>query len=630
MDGHPGEQSPYYAQQRPRRPHPNLSVWTSTPLPTRPAPIQQAAPASQFELHSPGHPPRIPPEKLEKALGLYAKYLAAELKEGLDQRQLEQRSAIHGFLEVPGPSAPLSPSSHASSRHRKSHSLASAPYDAPTEISSVMSFDDETASPASNTGYKAYNGKIIKQRSRKPLNPKAKAKAALVRYLGSCAACKKRAVSCPLEHVDTASLDKILQEQQQPMKHEPRSPPAVVHRYPKAIPEEPVMPAPSLAESLLAMGQNEQLLQSPANAGQIDMDLQSPPGEAVPNISTHAPLYQATQSFSTLGDSALYSQYQDGSMFAIGVFQNGYFRCQHMSGTCMEFFQDVEGLELHFEQVHFPYNRMDPACRFVCPSCQYLENEIDGACQQCKAMAPFDIWVYGKLIKLSSYQRYSSDDQDMYTHTPTSASYYTASYDAAPAVDFEESPGMDEGGSFNHGADIGTYHVPTNDSFGSASNSHPYGHHPYLNQGSNNHYFHQHSFISASRVDTLGAKSRVYSFQSRVHARHEFHYIKMMLLSLVVLLAISLGITYEWILAVARLALPKLVATIRLHLPAVAFMSIVGSFAMCSSMKHIHLQRFRQASHTNPRSPLFRKFAPVSFRCRQTAPDTYLHGGFAS
>jgi hypothetical protein len=53
-----------------------------------------------------------------------------------------------------------------------------------------------------------FDGGKAKIRTRRRLSPKSRAKAALIRYLGSCQVCQNRRVPCPLEHHDIEALER--------------------------------------------------------------------------------------------------------------------------------------------------------------------------------------------------------------------------------------------------------------------------------------------------------------------------------------------------------------------------------------------------------------------------------------
>jgi hypothetical protein len=133
------------------------------------------------------YPIPIPPSKFSKAVKLYTRYVLAE---GLAQR--------HG----PAAADPLlSPEAAQSATSRSPRmytpSVSTSAYDGMTDISSVLSFNGEEASSGQGNDSSeliAYTGERVKQRVRKPLSPTAKAKAALIRCLRSCASCHYRRV----------------------------------------------------------------------------------------------------------------------------------------------------------------------------------------------------------------------------------------------------------------------------------------------------------------------------------------------------------------------------------------------------------------------------------------------------
>jgi hypothetical protein len=174
---------------------PSLSLNTSSPHYGRSQPSHQTPLSASSDVPTPHYPLPIPVEKQEKALSLYIAYQAAKLEEGLLQRGNDPASAIDGYLSVPGPSVPLSTTSLGSPRRGNTPSVST--YD-PTEMSSIMSFEFNE-SPSSATvdqrELKTFNGQTVKQRSRKKLPPIKRTKAALIRHLGSCVECKRRAVS---------------------------------------------------------------------------------------------------------------------------------------------------------------------------------------------------------------------------------------------------------------------------------------------------------------------------------------------------------------------------------------------------------------------------------------------------
>jgi hypothetical protein len=198
MNGQQPGQGPYTSGRSKQTP-PTLSVNTSSPHHGRSQPAYQTPLSASSDVPTPQYPLPIPFNKREKALSLYIAYQKAEQAEqlaaGLALRGNDPASAIDGYLSVPGPSVPLSTASLGSPRRGRTPSIST--YD-PTEMSSVMSFEINE-SPSSATvdqkELKTFNGQTVKQRSRKKFQPAKKAKTALIRHLGSCVACRKRAVS---------------------------------------------------------------------------------------------------------------------------------------------------------------------------------------------------------------------------------------------------------------------------------------------------------------------------------------------------------------------------------------------------------------------------------------------------
>jgi hypothetical protein len=152
-------------------------------------PIQQAPSSSSSQQPYPDYPIRIPPDKQAKALDLYLKF---KLEEVLAQSPTaSHHDGYH--LDVPGPSTARSVSSRGSSKRRGAPSTTASACDGVTDYSSVVSFDLSPSS-AKPKEFVAYDGKKVKTRTRKKLDPTTRAKAALVRYLGSCPPCRSRRV----------------------------------------------------------------------------------------------------------------------------------------------------------------------------------------------------------------------------------------------------------------------------------------------------------------------------------------------------------------------------------------------------------------------------------------------------
>lgn len=162
-----------------------LSIRTAT------SPNQSSPPAQQPQQPYPTYPLPIPPEKFDRAVVLFGRL---RLEEGLQQREQQRHSQSHlRPLQQHGRSHSVA--SHTSSGQHSPSGVTSN-FGATTE--SVVSFDGK-ASPSSATanassGLVAYDGSVVRPRTRRALSPVAKAKAALIRHLGSCWVCRSRRV----------------------------------------------------------------------------------------------------------------------------------------------------------------------------------------------------------------------------------------------------------------------------------------------------------------------------------------------------------------------------------------------------------------------------------------------------
>ena len=175
-----------------------------------PPALQQATPQPQSY---PIYPLPIPREKEARALDLYIQYCDAQLKEKVETSEIElQSTASHrgGYhLAVPGP-----PTAHSVASSSK-YSFTTSAYDAPTDFSSVVSFDGEDE-PTSAAGRMegeliSFDGNKVKPRRRKKLTPVARAKAALVRHLGSCWVCRSRRVKVSFQNL-RRELQELIEE----------------------------------------------------------------------------------------------------------------------------------------------------------------------------------------------------------------------------------------------------------------------------------------------------------------------------------------------------------------------------------------------------------------------------------
>lgn len=130
----------------------------------------------------------IPDDKLDEAVGIYAKYLTALADEALEERNATDH--LH-----PTNTQARSTTSRHSSKHPRLDSSSTSEFDRMSDMSSVVDFKgNEKPSKALSVSFK---GKVVKQTRRSPFSPAKKLKTHLVRLLGSCADCalKKTPVS---------------------------------------------------------------------------------------------------------------------------------------------------------------------------------------------------------------------------------------------------------------------------------------------------------------------------------------------------------------------------------------------------------------------------------------------------
>jgi hypothetical protein len=183
MNGQPSGQS---SQPPVHNSHHTLSIRTSTPTstPRRPPSSSPSQPHCTYPIPIPG-------TKLQKAVDLYARFRYAE---GLVQRSQEDEPSHADPLLSPG----AAPSVTSRSSRVDTPSVSTSAYDNLTDISSLVSFNEEEGTPSGkgngSTELIAFDGKVVKHRVRRRLSPMAKAKAALIRYLGSCPHCRSRRV----------------------------------------------------------------------------------------------------------------------------------------------------------------------------------------------------------------------------------------------------------------------------------------------------------------------------------------------------------------------------------------------------------------------------------------------------
>ena len=347
--------------------------------------------------------------------------------------------------------------------------------------------------------------------------------------------------------------------------------------------------------SLLGLGQNEELLFPPTALDTTHLDAQSPGGvfhDPLAEIPAPDPSHYRATDMST----GPYSTYQNNDMVAIGV-GRGYFYCQHLDGLCQEYFEDSDSLQTHFEINHFPFTRINPAHRLLCSVCHCLNNYPTGPCSQCGTHGSIELWIYGHFIRIPSRRRHGPDTQDL-RNVSSSNKYYSSSY-GQPSIDSQWDADPNNNGSFGDGANEGHYHYqdgntysgppPQGYDYGSYNGPQPGG---YQSQGN--------SFSWARQTAPIDSNAVRFWYSKAVQTcRHH----KLVLLTFILLVAIMLGFTHDWIISKTRMAIPRAAAGFRTHLPMIGFVSVLGSGVMCWSLKHLSVQRVRRAQCVSTLSP---------------------------
>jgi hypothetical protein len=572
----------------------------SPPPPQNPLSIR---PAKQQRPY-PEYPIKIPPEKQGKALELYNTLKLAEMLAQND-------TATHndGYLLAPGPSTARSVTSQTSSRHNGAQSTSASAYDGTTDFGgSVVSFDQ---SPPSTIEFTAFTGKKVKPRKRKRLGPTARAKAALVRYLGSCWPCRSRRVpvsnilvddnfelcsdcdQCPLDHHDIQCLENLrLLMPKEETRPEPQPSPLSAasgssQKTARSVTKQE--PAPSTSDSAL-LGIGAQL---PDIEMDLDLDdiLSTGPQGNYDRTQAERPapatLNRVAPNLSIINPNP-YAAFQHGALFSLGCLRNGQFHCQHLE-LCQQRLSTAEELQFHFATSHFEFTRIDPAHRYICSNCKSVSLSPVDPCK-CPTLEFIELWICGHFIKRQWYQRDGSDGSDFQGYHPGSNDFDPY---GGPNPNSPWDPSMNQrhfgtgGNSQGHFSFQGgnTYERTGNQGFGwNASNGSGSGSNPY-----------QANFLGAWQMAWDGQyKSQIFCLKTQ----HQDRRLMSLLILLLLLSAIIFGFSNDWIITKARMTIPRAAAGIRSHLPALGFFIIMASIAMCLSIQHLTFRRARCVSIT--------------------------------
>jgi len=445
---------PNYSSQTPSRAPPpqDLSIRTTSTL-GQTATQQTPSPPNQQRPY-PVYPLPIAPEKFERAVILFEKY---SLAEGLAQREPNR-------LEPPRRGErPQSVSSHGSSDQHTPSTRNGG-----TVVSFGEGGSPSSAAANASSELTSYDGRKVKTRTRRPLSPVARARAALIRHLGSCWVCRSRRVPCPLEHHDIARLQtEMIRRRRQPQSRPQPSP--IVGRDTRATtlpgPQRPNFIAttnvmgrtrsdPPLPNGLhleqfelTGLGQNEELMHHHAPMAGFHSPLYPEDplrgmqgGEmAFPDIN-----FPAGLDLSEFTQQDPYSNHQNGALFALGVRDGWYYRCRHLEGNCQQIFDSEEHLQAHFE-THFAYTRVLPPQRYVCVACKSMSEHPIAICYSCQNSGTIEHLIMGSYIRQPSYQAFGTDGHDSYGRNTFSDDPFTV-FNLSD-VNINRSQGMENNGN---------------------------------------------------------------------------------------------------------------------------------------------------------------------------------------
>ncbi|RFU26391.1 hypothetical protein B7463_g9941, partial [Scytalidium lignicola] len=543
----------------------------SIPTTSNPFLLPQMSPNSAVSYKKP-----IPPAKEDKALRLFYNY---RQEEGLAQRDRDaQSSSGSSHLGIPG-----SMPSHGC----KALSVSTSSIDI-GDLYSVMSFT-ETDSQVSGNGREhiAFNGQKVKRRTRRKLTPLAKAKAALIRYLGSCPNCKAHAISCPLDHHDIESLERKARR----MHH------ASIHKGSESSTS--TAPAATTLTSINNAQNNEPprltivndqlfypsyLIQEDLNGG-LAADLAQIETDVAGN---NAPVLSLTPTTPT-NDLPPTRARQGPDMVHIGnnlpsKTEGWYFKCAH--DTCTECFPTRPELETHFE-IHEEYERLQNPVYNVCSKCRAMnQDEFHGYCDSLGCGGSMEVRVLGLRLSTQFGERYFPDSQAV--QGETISSLYPDSY-FSPGISLSidtTGPGIGRSHDYFEYFDFGDRFDP-----GSASSNPESGSWTGYLQGSNapgsDGHQRQRNRFNQLRPLTKMTSSVLYYVRKIVQKLRPY---KAILLTLVFLIA------FTYTFRIRGPLVPKVqteLPLITFQSPKLGFLSLMGSIPLFWSVKLVSDKRAR-------------------------------------
>lgn len=300
------------------------------------------------------------------------------------------------------------------------------------------------------------------------------------------------------------------------------------------------------------------------------MDMQSPSDNYDPQHPIAAPvtMYQHTAQDVLLADPVLPlaepPPHQHGAMFPIGVWRGGFWTCQ----VCNELTNTDEELQVHFERLHFPYTRIDPAYRYVCSSCNHIsDSHFTTTCSLCPGLH-IEPWIYGNYIIDAPFKPDSSDVDDMNFYDSSSAPFDQDPYSSSN-YGSQYNPHMSNGHSNGYRNDSYSYHGGSN--YGGPS-SQGYGYDPGPSHGSNSGFLNE--TFGARRMGMMSVEAVHNLYMTLKHRRRQYRAL-FLLVSLLTLVTFGLFSSVP----LASLAFAD-------YLPTLGLVSMAASFVVGLKAKH--------------------------------------------
>jgi hypothetical protein len=399
---------------------------------------------------------------------------------------------------------------------------------------------------------------------------------------------------CPLDHHDIQCLETLRlsmpKDETRPEPH--RSPLSAAssssQRTATSITKQEPTSDDSIQHAFLGIG--AQLPDIDMDFDALDMDILSPgPGGNYDNTQAERPAPAALNLLAPnlpISNPNPYATFQHGCLFSIGCLRDGQFQCQHLQ-LCQQRLNTAEELETHFETAHFEYTRIKPAHRYICSRCQVTSLFPNGPCA-CATPESIETWICGHFIKRQWYQRDNTDGSDFRGFRP--GSNFDSHLYGRPNNNSPWDPNVDRGNFGAGGNSQGQFNYYGGNSYGMTGNPEFGWNFNGSGSGSNRY---QGNLFGARQMAWDGQHSlEILCWKAQQHGPR----LKVLLLLLLVLFALTFGFTYIWIMTKARMAIPQVTASIRCHLPILGFVILLSSLAMCPLIQFLTLRGERCVS----------------------------------